>query len=89
MDSHYVHMQKECCICLIYESESQEKIINLNKGNRFKKTVAFASPVGFPWKGEYLYYIKIKEDKGFIPNKLDSRTKDNRFLGVFIQTEVN
>lgn len=66
-----------------------KRTINLNKGNRFKKTVAFPSPVGFPWKGEYLYYIKIKEDKGFIPNKLDSRTKDNRFLGVFIQTEVN
>lgn len=66
-----------------------KRTINLNKGNRFKKTVAFASPVGFPWKGEYLYHIKIKEDKGFIPNKLDSRTKDNRFLGVFIQTEVN
>lgn len=66
-----------------------KRTINLNKGNRLKKTVTFPSPVGFPWKGEYLYYIKIKEDKGFIPNKLDSRIKDNRFLGVFIQTEVN
>ena len=37
MDSHYVHMQKECCICLIYESESQEKIINLNKNNKYNK----------------------------------------------------
>lgn len=35
MDSHYVHMQKECCICFNCELESQEKIINLNKNDTY------------------------------------------------------
>ena len=37
MDSHYVHIQKECCICFSCESESQEKVINLNNNNRYSK----------------------------------------------------
>ena len=37
MDSHYVHMQKECCICFNCELESQEKITDLNKNNKYNK----------------------------------------------------
>jgi hypothetical protein len=53
-----------------------------------KKTLAFPSPVGFPWKGEYFYSIRVKEDRGFHPYRLDPEVQDNRFLGVFIEIDV-
>lgn len=37
MDSHYVHIPKECCICLICESESKEQIIKLDKNEKYYK----------------------------------------------------
>lgn len=51
-------------------------------------TRVFTSPAGFPWKGEYLYSVRIAEKEGFTPFQIDSRVRDNRFLGVFIRIEV-
>jgi hypothetical protein len=52
------------------------------------KTLTFSSPVGFPWKGGYLYCIRVKEDRGFHPYRLDPKVQDNRFLGVFVEIDV-
>ena len=53
-----------------------------------EKTLTFQSPVGFPWKGGYLYCIRAKDDHGFYPYRLDPKVQDNRFLGVFIEIDV-
>lgn len=53
-----------------------------------EKTLTLSSPVGFPWKGGYLYCIRVKEDRGFHPHRLDSKVQDNRFLGVFVEIAV-
>lgn len=43
------------------------------------------SPVGFPWKDGYIYYIRLKENNGFSPLRLNNKLKDDRFLGVFVE----
>jgi hypothetical protein len=48
----------------------------------------YASPVGFRWKGGFLYLIQIGEKGGFIPYHLDRQVQDNRHLGVFIKIEL-
>ena len=53
-----------------------------------EKTLAFPYPVGFPWKGGYIYSIRVKEDRGFHPYRLDPKVQDNRFLGVFVEIDV-
>lgn len=53
-----------------------------------EKTLTFQSPVGFPWKGGYLYCIRVKEDHGFHPYRLDPKVQDNRFLGVYVEIDV-
>ncbi len=53
-----------------------------------EQTLSFPSPVGFPWKGGYLYSICVKEERGFHPFRLDPKVQDNRFLGVFVEIAV-
>ena len=45
----------------------------------------FDSPRGFPWKGAYLYLIRIRDRAAFVPHQLDRRVEDNRTLGVFVK----
>jgi len=56
--------------------------------NKGEETSLFASPVGFRWKGRYLYTVQIREKGGFYPYRMDRRIQDNRFLGVFIRIEL-
>jgi len=53
-----------------------------------ESALIFDSPRGFPWKGTYLYLIKVRERAAFVPYQLDSRMKDNRRLGVFVRIAV-
>ncbi len=48
-------------------------------------TLVFSSPRGFPWKGAYLYLIRVRERSAFVPHRLDGRVQDNRTLGVFVK----
>ncbi len=45
----------------------------------------FDSPRGFPWKGAYLYLIRVRDRSAFVPHQLDGRVGDNRTLGVFVK----
>ncbi|MGB8952007.1 MAG: hypothetical protein WCC06_04995 [Candidatus Aminicenantales bacterium] len=45
------------------------------------------SPVGFPWKGGYLYSVRVRNSSGFYPFRLERDSTDNRFLGVFVKIE--
>lgn len=53
-----------------------------------EKTLIFPSPVGFPWKGGDIYSIRVKENSGFSPYQLDPKVQDNRFLGIFVEIDV-
>jgi len=64
---------------------SKKQVVQQSRG---EETSMFTSPVGFPWKGQFLYTVQIKEKSGFSPYRLDRRIQDNRYLGVFIQVEV-
>lgn len=64
---------------------SKKQVVQRNGG---EEMTMFTSSVGFPWKGQFLYAVKIREKNGFFPFRMDSRIQDNRFLGVFIQIEV-
>jgi hypothetical protein len=64
---------------------SKKRVVHKNVG---RNSQIFVSPVGFPWKGEYLYSVRIAEKSGFYPYQRDNRVQDNRFLGVFIRIEV-
>jgi len=50
-----------------------------------ERKLVFDSPRGFPWKGAYLYLIRVQERSAFVPHQLDSRVDDNRTLGVFVK----
>ncbi len=64
---------------------SKKQVVQQSRG---EETSMFTSPVGFPWKGQFLYTVQIKEKSGFSPYRLDRRIQDNRYLGVFIQIQV-
>lgn len=51
-------------------------------------TLTVSSPRGFPWKKNHLYFIKLKENNGFYPFRLNRKMKDNRFLGVFVKIDT-
>lgn len=51
----------------------------------FSRSVAFSAVRSFPFRGRHLCAIAIEDSSGFIPFQRDSRVKDNRFLGVFVQ----
>jgi hypothetical protein len=53
-----------------------------------ERAVPFPSPVGFPFKGGYLYTVGIKVMSGFVPSKLDKTSTDNRFLGIFVKIHL-
>jgi hypothetical protein len=59
-----------------------------NRTKGMEQTLYFPSPVGFPMRNGYLYSIRVQEDGGFHPFKLDPRSQDNRFLGVFVEVSV-
>ena len=62
--------------------------IDNQKGREDESKLVFSEPVGFAWRGEYLYSIKIKEKGGFVPSKRDVKSKDSRYLGVFVNLVV-
>jgi hypothetical protein len=64
---------------------SKRQVVQRNSG---EETSMFIAPVGFPWKGQFLYAVQIREKSGFFPFRMDRRIRDSRFLGVFIQIEV-
>ncbi len=47
-------------------------------------TVTFPRPVGFPWKGGWLYSLRVRDNAGFRPNRLYRDSTDGRDLGVFV-----
>jgi hypothetical protein len=53
-----------------------------------KQTLSVPDPVGFPLRSGYLYSIRIQEHNGFHPFRLDPGTQDSRFLGVFVEIDV-
>jgi len=61
----------------------------LEKKTGLATKIRIPSPVGFPWKGGYLYLIQVHADQGFTPSKLDGRSTDGRSLGVFVTIEVH
>jgi len=66
---------------------SKQSILR-NRTEGQEKTLSFPSPVGFPMRDGYLYSIRVQEDGGFYPFRLDPNVKDNRFLGVFVEIAV-
>jgi hypothetical protein len=50
--------------------------------------LVFPEPVGFVWKGDHFYSIKIKERGGFVPSKWDDQSSDRRYLGAFVKVRV-
>lgn len=53
-----------------------------------EKTLTFHNPAGFPLKDGFLYTVRIQEDRGFHPYRLNPEVVDNRFLGVFVEILV-
>ena len=49
---------------------------------------SFHSPIGFPWKGGFLYAISIHETSSFIPSESNPGSSDSRNLGLFIELEI-
>ncbi len=47
--------------------------------------VTFHAPTGFRLGKEYLYMITINDSSGFYPYQLDVKSKDTRYLGVFVK----
>jgi hypothetical protein len=54
-----------------------------------EQSIVFSSARGFPWKGSILYRLRIEEDGGFFPSKIDPDSQDKRFLGVFVRIETS
>lgn len=52
---------------------------------RSDKVITIPSPRGFPWKGGYLYYLRIKESKEFVPAELNPEGRDSRHLGICVK----
>jgi hypothetical protein len=67
----------------------EKTAVVLKKKTALSTAIKIPSPVGFPWKGGYLYLIQIRADRGFTPSKLDGRSTDGRSLGVFVTIEVH
>jgi len=66
----------------------EKRIVPRSRQGGQTKTLIFSSPVEFPWKKGCLYSIRIREDTGFRPYRLDPEVQDNRFLGVFVEIDV-
>ena len=49
---------------------------------------SFESPVGFPWKGGFLYALSIHETSSYIPAQSDPNSSDRRELGLFVTLDV-
>jgi hypothetical protein len=62
--------------------------IRRNSRSGLEKRITFPSPRGFHWKGGVLYLLRVKEENGFYPYRIDRNSKDARFLGVFVRIEV-
>jgi hypothetical protein len=63
-------------------------IVLRDRANGLEQTSVFQRPVGFPWKGGYLYLLQVHETNGFVPFQLDRRVQDNRLLGVLVKIQV-
>jgi hypothetical protein len=69
---------------------SQEtKGVKRERSSEPERTVVFPAPRGFPWKGSHLYRLELDESGGFYPSRIDPKSRDNRFLGVFIRLEAD
>jgi hypothetical protein len=66
----------------------EKKTVHRDQKEGLGQTLFFTSPVGFPWRGGYLYSIRIKEEGGFRPYRLDPEIQDNRLLGIFVEIAV-
>jgi hypothetical protein len=42
-------------------------------------------PRGLPWKGGFLYLIRLEVAGGFVPSRIDPANADPRFLGLFVR----
>jgi hypothetical protein len=65
------------------------KVIENQYGSMAEAELVFPDPVGFAWKGEYFYSIKIRTKRGFVPSKRDAASRDNRYLGAFVRLGVH
>lgn len=66
-----------------------KRAISLSRSEGLEQTAVFPGPVGFPWKGRYLYAVRVRSENGFYPSRLDKASSDGRFLGVFVRIKVN
>ncbi len=63
------------------------KTVRLEEG-KLKAAPESQPPVGFPWRGGYLYKVRILAGRTFIPHELNPASSDGRTLGVFVRISV-
>ncbi len=64
-------------------------IVFWNQDKGTEKAAVFISPVGFSWKGDHLYFIRIKTRNGFFPYREERGSLDRRYLGSFVKVRVD
>ncbi len=65
----------------------EKRVISWNQEKGTEKSVLFRSPVGFSWRGSYLYFVRIRSKAGFFPYREEKGSLDRRFLGSFVRLE--
>jgi hypothetical protein len=66
-----------------------KSVVFWNQDKGMEKSAFFLSPVGFSWKGDHLYFIRIKAKKGFFPYREEKGSLDRRYLGAFVKIRVD
>jgi hypothetical protein len=57
--------------------------------NMAEQVLVFSSPRAFRWKGRHLYTLQVEEKGGFYPYNIEVKSRDKRFLGVFVRLDLS
>ncbi len=62
-----------------------ERDVEWTKSGSLEQSITFRAPRSFPWKGAYLYTLKVGTESGFYPYRIEKQSLDKRYLGVFVR----